>query len=139
MASELKPYVPPTDCRHRRRAAWRQRLVEAERGITQGFRGDSTLFGHLFVASVIVAAALVLSIPLVQWAVLILALSLVLAAEMFQHALKAIVLQIGSAPNEHAEKALRVGTAAVFVAITGATTIVVLLFGSRLLDMFSGS
>ena len=54
MVSQLRPHLrtePDPRFRRHRRAAWRQRLVEAERGITHGFRGDSTLFGYLFVWS----------------------------------------------------------------------------------------
>lgn len=142
MVSQLKPHLPAKPVqrfRRRRRAAWRQRLVEAERGITHGFRGDSTLFGYLFAGSVVVTTGLVLGLSLSQWTLLILAMTVVLSAELFQQALKAVLPSGETESSPSFEKGLKIGTAGVFVAIGGAVLVVSLIFGSRLVEMFGGA
>jgi len=139
MVSQLEPRLRSDQVqrlRRRRRAPWRQRLVEAERGITHGFRGDSTLFGYLFVGSVVAATGSVLELSLSQWTTLILAMTVVLSAELFQQALKAILLDGETRLSPSFEKALKIGTAGVFIAIGGAVLVISLIFGSRVLLLF---
>lgn len=122
----------------KRRSAWRQRLVEAERGMSQGVRRDSTFFVHFFGGSFVIAAGWVLGIGLAGWTVIILAVTLVLSAEMFNQVLKAIWRTVGHHLDEEGEKAVRMGTAAVFVALAGAILAIGLIFGYRLCEMFAG-
>jgi len=139
MATQLKPYQPAESNAGPRRAAWRQRLVEAERGITQGVRNDSAFFVHFFLGSVVVAAGFVLGISLIEWTAVVISLTLVLSAEMFQQVLKSILSSVGHHFDEPVRKSLRIGTAAVFVAMTGALIVIGLVFGHHLLMMFSDS
>ena len=137
MSNQLQITPPQRPYRTQsRRAAWRQRLVEAESGIKQGFRSDSTLFVHFFLASVILTVGLVLGISLLEWTIVVLSVTLVLSAEMFQHVVKAILGSVGHHFDDRTRKALRIGTAAVFVAMTGATLTVGLIFGRQLMILF---
>ena len=136
MALPLKSNVLRNEPGTLRRSPWRQRLVEAERGITQGFRGDSTFFVHFFAVSMILAGALVLGLSLIHWTMLVLALTLVLSAEMFHQALKFLLQSVGPHFEKSAETALRIGTAAVFLAMLGAVIVIGLIFVHRLLQMF---
>lgn len=120
----------------RRRPAWRQRLVEAERGVTCGMRGDSAFFFHFFAGSVVVATAFVLGVPLRQWTTIIFALTIVLAAEMFHQVLKTILSGVGHHLGESGRQALRISTAAVFVTAAGAMGCLALVFAQRLWEMF---
>jgi len=152
----------------KRRSAFRQRLVDAERGVTLGFRRDSTFFVHFFTASTIVAAGMVIGLSAVQWAILLLSFTLVLAAEMFQRVFKTILESLqrqnevratdggnrtspserwgdAAPPEAHnvlpsfaAERAERLGTAAVVLTIAGTALAVGLVFYQRLSDMFGG-
>ncbi|VAX42606.1 hypothetical protein MNBD_PLANCTO02-765 [hydrothermal vent metagenome] len=125
--------VKPTEGK---RSAWRTRLIDAERGFTIGLRADSTLIIHLFSGVIIVTTAVVLGISLIEWTILILSLTAVLAAEISQHILKTIWDQLGHHFEKSLEKTLRLSTAAVFVVITGATLNIGLLFGRHLWQMF---
>ncbi|MDF1742662.1 MAG: hypothetical protein P1V19_03145, partial [Gimesia sp.] len=51
------------------RPEWRQRLVDAERGITFGIRLDSTFFIHFFSGSAVIAAAMLLGLSATHWAI----------------------------------------------------------------------
>ncbi|MEX2288504.1 MAG: diacylglycerol kinase [Planctomycetaceae bacterium] len=137
MATQLKPFVPPPkDDAPRRRAPWRQRLVDAERGITLGVRGDSTFFLHFFLATIIVGAAFVLGIGAVEWAVVLLALTLVLSAEMFNQVLRSVHDALGHQFDDSLKKAIRIGTAAVFLTMIGALITLALVFGRHVYEIF---
>ena len=131
MATQLKPHrrAEKFSTRQHRRPAWRQRLVEAERGVTRGFRDDSTLFLHFFSGSVILVTAVVLNISPIEWTVLILSLTLVVAAEMFNKVLLAIGKHVDRHSTPPLLNDLRIGTAAVFVTIIGGLLTIGLIFG----------
>ena len=122
----------------RPRAAWKQRLRDVERGLTLGFRRDSTLFFYFFVTSVVVAGGLVLGLAFVQWSMLVLSLTIVITAEMFQQVLKVILDALGHHFPESAQRAERIGSAGVFVAFFGAVVTVGIIFTERLMNLFAG-
>src|SRR5262245_12597720 len=138
MSTHLKPFSPPSEeSTARRRAPWRQRLVEAERGVALGLRADSTFFIHFFVSTVVIGAALVLGFSYIEWTVTVLALTLVLSAEMFNQVLKTLLNSAGRYLGDDMRTAQRMGTAAVFFAMTGALFTVVVVFGHHVLEMFA--
>lgn len=123
---------------HGRRPAWRQRLVQAERGLVRGVRSDSAFFVHFFGICTVIAAALVLGIGWVQWIGIAGCLTLVLTAEMFNQALKTLVQSLGPEPSPGVQRALAIGTAAVLVACAGSTIVLALVFWQRFEQLFTG-
>ncbi len=121
---------------HRRRPAWRQRLVLAERGLVRGVRSDSAFFVHFFGIVIVIAAALVLGIGWMQWIAIAGCLTLVLTAEMFNQALKALAQSGDGELSAGAQRALAIGTAAVLVACTGSTVVLTLVFWQRFEQLF---
>lgn len=69
------------------RVPWRQRLVDMEQGIRGCLRNDSTIFVHLFLATLTFSAAFILNVPLLHCLVLIFCLMTILASELFHFAL----------------------------------------------------
>ena len=123
---------------HRRRAAWREKLVRAERGLVRGIRCDSAFFVHFFGISIVIAAALVLGIGWMQWTAIVGCLTLVLTAQMFNQALKSLAHTADETPLPHVERALAVGTAAVLVSCTGSTVMLTVIFWQRIRELFAG-
>lgn len=122
----------------RRRSAWRETLVQAERGLVGGFRGGSELVVHFFGISIVIAAALVLGIEAMHWIAIAGCLTLVLTAELFNLALKALASS-GDRPLEpQVQRALAIGTAAVVVSCVGSTIILTLIFWQRFQQLFAG-
>ena len=97
-----------------KRPAWRARLVDAERGFKIGLRTDSTLIVHLSIGVVILSTAVVLGISLIEWTILILSLTTVLAAEISQHILKTVWERLGHHFEKSSEKTLRLSTGCCF-------------------------
>lgn len=141
---KLRPHNPTEDSSglsnaNRRRSPWRRRLVEAERGLTEGFRTDSTLFGHFFIATVVMAAALVFGISLWEWGLLILSVAMVFSSEMFLLAMRAVFRNLTPELNESLHAARRIATAGVFFAILGAVSVVGIIFVPRLWQLLMGN
>ncbi len=122
----------------RRRPAWRQRLVQAERGLVRGVRSDSAFFVHFFGIIIVVAAALVFGIGWMQWIAIAGCLTLVLTAEMFNQALKALAHSNGPDSSPGVQRALAIGTAAVLVACIGSIVVLTLVFWQRFEQLFEG-
>jgi diacylglycerol kinase len=124
-----------------RRPAWRQRLIQAERGLAWGLRADSVFFVHFFGIALVISAGLAFGLVLWQWVAIVLALTVVLSAEMFQQALKLLaglssaVDDEGNSPSV-AARALSIGTAAVLVACLGSTLVLALIFIHRACELF---
>jgi undecaprenol kinase/diacylglycerol kinase (ATP) len=131
-------HAPHDEPPQRRRSAWRQTLVQAERGLVGGFRSGSALFVHFFGISIVIAAALVLGIEWTHWIGIAGCLTLVLTAEMFNQALKALASADDRPATLQVQRALAIGTAAVLVSCVGSTVILTLIFWQRFQQLFAG-
>lgn len=118
-----------------RRAAWRQRLIDAERGITQSVRKDGTFFVHLFVGLAIIAAGLALELGALSWAITCLSITLVLSAEMFNQMLKILWKDAGRHLPAESRNAIRIGTAAVVLTGVGAVLAILLVYAQRVAEL----
>jgi len=128
--------VDESHAQHRRRPAWRERLVIAERGLVRGVRSDSAFFVHFFGIAIVIAAALVLGIGWMQWVAIAGCLTLVLTAEMFNQALKTLAKSLDDPASLEIQRALAIGTAAVLVACVGSSIVLTLVFWQRLAVLF---
>lgn len=118
------------------RPAWRQTLVDIERGLVQGLRFDSCFAVYFFVTSVVVAMGFVLGISAVEWAVLVVALSLVLSAQMFHQMLRILWKETEHQLPERLRPLIRIASAAVCVAIVGSACAIAILFWQQMATMF---
>ncbi len=114
------------------RPEWRQRLVDAERGITFGIRLDSTFFIHFFTGSAVIATAMLLGLSATHWAMIVLAMSTVLSAQMFNQVLKSIWNLLGTQLPAESQNMFKAGTAAVCVSIIGSVITIAIIFCSAL-------
>jgi diacylglycerol kinase len=117
-----------------RRASYR--LVRAFRGAKCGVRGESVFFVYFFSTALVLAAATALEASLLEWAVLLLCITAVLWAEMFNTALQRLNQALRQ-PGSKVE-ALDVGHAAVLVTLIGAGSVIALILFARLRTFLSG-
>lgn len=120
----------------RRRPAWRENLVQVERGLVGGVRSDSAFFVHFFGGSVVVAVAIVLGISALHWLIVVLCLTLVLTAQMFNQALKSLAHDDQREASPAVQRAVGRGTAAVTVAVAGAGIAIGVIFWQRCLLLY---
>jgi len=113
--------------------SWVEKFRDAMRGMKLGIRKQSSFFVHFFVAAAVIATATVLKIDsLAEWCLLLLCITVVLAAEMFNSALESIVKAITDQHNPHIGAALDISSAAVLIASIGASLVGTIIFGKWL-------
>lgn len=120
---------------HPRRAAWRQRLVEAERGFSHSLRADSALYLHLFVDSLLLATCFVLGLSATHWIVVTLAISVMLSSEMSAQALQLVASQLSERVRT---QVVSMAAAARLLAILGSTSAIAMVLWLRLRELFGG-
>ncbi len=118
------------------RSPWRQRLVDAETGFRIGLRTDSILFLYLFIGAMVFASGLVFGLAKSEWLILILTLGLTLSVELFHQLLSFIVNEFKHHLSKDISQMMRLGTAAVVTANLSAVTVIFIVFGSRLLELW---
>lgn len=84
---------------------------------------------HAGIAVVVIAAGLLLRLPLLAWALLVFAIALVLVAELLNTALETLVDLVSPGDHPLAKQAKDVAAAAVLVAAAGAVAIGLLVAG----------
>ena len=111
---------------------WNRKFRDAFRGMKEGVRGQSSFFVHFFTAAAVIAAAAVLGVSLVEWCLLLLCITGVLTAEMFNSALESMAKAITGESDPHLGNSLDIGSAAVLLASIGATVVGTIIFAHRL-------
>lgn len=121
----------------RRRAPWRQRLIDTERGLRTGLRGDSTLFFYLFVNCTVLLIGGVLDLSFFQWLLVGFCITLVMSAELMQQSVRALVEEVRALrPDGSWTGILNLATASVSIASAGGSIVVVAIYAQRLAEMF---
>lgn len=112
--------------------SWRAKFADAFRGVKLGVRGQSSFFVHFFIAAAVVAAAVTMNCSLVEWCLLVLCITAVLVAEMFNSAIEALAKAITGEFDRQVGAALDIGSAAVLLTAIGASIVGGIIFGNRL-------
>ncbi len=111
---------------------WNDKFACAFRGLREGVRGGTSFVAHFFIAIVVIAAAAATRMRPVEWCVLLLCITVVFAAELFNTALEAMARAVTRETNPHIRDALDIAAAAVLTVAAGSVVVGVVLFGSRL-------
>jgi diacylglycerol kinase len=112
--------------------SWKQKFAVAFRGLCEGVRGGSSFAAHFLVTLAVIAAATALRMSVVEWCILLLCITGVLAAEYFNTALEAMARAITKETNLHVRDALDIASGAVLTAALGSAAVGAVLFGYRL-------
>jgi diacylglycerol kinase len=110
---------------------WKQKFADAMRGIRVGVSTGSSFVVHVAVALLVIVAAAVLRMNTVEWALLLLCIGGVLAAELFNSALEALARAVTSQENPHIRDALDIAGGAVLTAALTSIAVGVAVFGHR--------
>jgi diacylglycerol kinase len=110
---------------------WYQKFRCAFRGLWLGVRGQSSFVVHFAAAGLTILAAALLRIEKTEWCLLMLCITIVLAAEMFNSALEHLARAVDRSENRHIGSALDIGSAAVLTASLGASVVGSIIFVAR--------
>ena len=112
--------------------SWPEKFRDAFRGIAVGVRGQASFDVHLVFAVLVIAAAAFLRVARTEWCVLLLCITVVLTAEMFNSALEYLAKAIDRRENREIAVALDIGSAAVLIAALGAVVVGTIVFLAHL-------
>jgi diacylglycerol kinase len=112
--------------------SWPDKFRDAFRGLKAGVRGQSTFFVHFLAAAAVIAAAALLQVGLCEWCLLLLCITGVIVAEMFNSALESMAKAITGESHPHLGNSLDIGAAGVLVAAIGASIVGAIIFLHRL-------
>jgi diacylglycerol kinase (ATP) len=112
------------------------KFVSAFRGLKRGIRGESNFFVHLFAAAVTVSAAAVFRISAIEWCLVVVCITAVFAAEMFNTAIESLAQTVSRQYNPRIADALDIAAAGVALVGLGSAIVGTVIFLPRLLPLF---
>jgi diacylglycerol kinase len=112
--------------------SWFRKFAVAIRGIVLAVRTQRSFWVHLPVAVAVLIGAALHGVTRIEWAVLILCITTVLAAEAFNTALEFLARAITQDENENIRHALDVAGGAVLITSIGAVAVGSLILVTRL-------
>lgn len=124
---------------HPRNRSWPRKFRDAFRSMFRAFHDERSFHVHLLFAASVVAAAVVVRVSIAEWCILLLCITVVFTAEMFNTALEHLGKAIDRSQNQHIGTALDMGSAAVLVAAIGAVIVGCLVFVVRAAAWWYGS
>ena len=111
---------------------WRAKFRYAFRGLYLGIRGQKSFIVHLPMAVAVVICAGLLRVEFWEWMVLLLCITAVFTAELFNSAIETLGSAVDRHYNLRVGVALDIASAAVLVASLGASTVGAAIFLRRL-------
>jgi diacylglycerol kinase len=111
-----------------RRRPWSRKFADAFRGLRRSFRTQTSFAVHVATAVAVVAVAAILRVSPVEWALLVLAIGGVLAAEVFNTALESLARALDTGIHPRVRDALDMASAAVLVASLAAALVGMIVF-----------
>lgn len=133
------PLLPPeveVPQEPRRPRPWGEKFRDALRGLKWGIRGHSSFAVHFFFAALVTVAGIVLGCRLVEWCLLVLAIGLVLTAELFNSAIETLFRGLDPDTKERSWRALDIAAGAVLMASFTAIVIGSAVFARRILALW---
>jgi diacylglycerol kinase len=118
---------------------WREKFRDAFRGVALGVHDQSSFRVHFAAAVLVLIAAALLKLDRTHGCLLILAITGVLVAEMFNTALEHLAKAVDRTRNPHLGNALDIGSAAVLLAALGAVAVGATVLGPPLLTLLQAA
>ena len=108
--------------------SWADKFGDAFRGIRESVRGQSSFAVHIMTAAAVVVVAALLKAAVLQWCILLICITTVLVAELFNTALEHLAKAVTDRHDENVGLALDVASGAVLVASLGASIVGAIVF-----------
>ena len=130
---ELKVLSDPLDPNYRVTAIeWRNKFGYAFAGLRDSFLTQASFWVHLPIAAVVIVLATVLQLEPWRWAILVLCIGTVIAAELFNTALEQLVVVLHPTRDPSIGKALDAAAAAVLIVAIASVVVGLIVIGPPL-------
>jgi diacylglycerol kinase len=117
---------------------WVAKFGGAFRGLRCGVRGQNSFAIHVPMAVAVMLLAAALRVDRLEWCLLLLSITVVLAAELLNSALETLAKAIDRQYNPHLADGLDIASGAVLISSLGAVLVGLLILGTRLQALFLG-
>jgi diacylglycerol kinase len=114
------------------RRTWADKFANAFRGIRRATLGQSSFRVHFAAAAAAIAVAAVLRLSAGEWCLLVLAIGLVLMAELVNTAIESLARGPGARRHPRLRDALDMASGAVLVAALAAALVGIIIAASRM-------
>ena len=118
----------------RPRSTWWKKLRCAFRGVAWAIRSERSFAVHVAIAVAVVISAAALGASRLEWCLLVLCITTVLAAELFNSALEHLARAITRERNDNIRDALDTSAGAVLVVAIGAALVGTAIFFNLLVN-----
>jgi diacylglycerol kinase len=122
-----------------RTRSWFRKFYDAGRGCLFGMQGQSSFAVHFLIALVVIGLAAWLRVERWEWVTLLLCITAVLCAELFNSAVEYLARAITKEHDENIGHALDIASGAVLIAALGSAVVGGLILGPRLWEIVKGS
>lgn len=117
-------------------ARWRHKFACAFRGLVVGVRNQNSFAVHIPMTLAVVGLATWLAVSPLEWAILILCITIVCSAELFNSAIEHLAKAITEEQHPEIRNALDVASGAVLMASMGAAVVGLMIFAWPLVAWF---
>ncbi len=107
----------------------------AFRGIVVGSRNQSSFRVHLLITALVIGLAAWLQVTSIEWCLLALCISIVLALELFNSSIESLAKAIDRQHNEQLRDALDIASGAVLVSAIGAAVVGIVILLPRFIQI----
>lgn len=114
---------------------WREKFQDAGRGVLLSVREQSSFRVHLTAALLVIVAAALLRCDPLEWALLILSMGTVIAAEIFNSSLETLFHALDEGTKQRMTGCLDRAAGAVLVTAIMASLVGIMVLGRKLLQM----
>ena len=104
-------------------------------GIKTSFKTEQNMKVHILIMLLVILAGIILKIDALDWIILIIMISLVISAELFNTTIETVVDMITKEKNEKAKIAKDVAAGAVLVLAIGSVIIGFIIFIPKILNL----
>ena len=104
-------------------------------GIKTSFKTEQNMKIHILIMILVILAGIILKIDALDWIILIIMISLVISAELFNTTIETVVDMITKEKNEKAKIAKDVAAGAVLVLAIGSAIIGLIIFIPKILNL----
>ena len=112
---------------------WRAKFTEAFRGILVGAKGQSSFRVHTLIACSVLVAGFVLRVSTTSWCILLMCVSLVLTAELFNTSIETLSRAVDRNENPDIRDALDISAGAVLTMSIGSAVVGLVVFLNAIL------
>lgn len=113
-------------------SAWSKKFRHAFRGLREGGRGQNSFLVHIPVACFVLAAAVQFQVSTLEWCILVVCITIVVSAELFNTAIESLAKAITDEYDPNIRDALDIASAAVLIMAVGAAVVGALIIGLRI-------